>query len=409
MKHVARAIVLSIGLSAGASPLWAAEPLVGLWRLQRQEINGTATEFDPLALQISQNGDRLRFAFSVPMPDIYFVTITYTLRLDGSSADIIDGNNQKVGTIQMTAQRSAPVRTHDEGTEQSPIARGRSPSPATEKRSSANPTPRSPAAPFTPNKSSSAIESSSTLFPSTSNARSPADDFLHSSLGRHHRRALHGNHGGDRIGAGLSSRIGRASPTRTLARVENTIACEGEHRHRSCQRLYPAMRIVSLAAPNPSNPTFVATLGGRGRLIVACDPATGERSGAVAAASRVAGICTPVARNVVDRWERPHVERGGRSVSPVAGRDRAGELVAGRRQLAARTQSGLPVQLAQDQFRPAQGCRLLGPRAAFALGGQRDVLRLDASVCRAGQSVVAHHFSAPPDRRRHAKRRRRSA
>jgi len=39
---------------------------------------------------------------------------------------------------------------------------------------------------------------------------------------------------------------------------------------------YPAMRIVSLAAPNAFNPTFVATLGGRGRLIVACDPATGE-------------------------------------------------------------------------------------------------------------------------------------
>jgi hypothetical protein len=103
MKHVARAIVLSIGLTMAASPLWAAEPLVGLWRLQRQEINGTAAEFEPLALQISQAaGDRLRFAFSVPMPDVYFVTITYTLRLDGSGAEIMDGNNQKVGTIQMT-------------------------------------------------------------------------------------------------------------------------------------------------------------------------------------------------------------------------------------------------------------------------------------------------------------------
>jgi len=106
MKHVARAIVLSIGLAAAAPPLWAAEPLVGLWRLQRQEVNGTPTEFQPLTLQISQNGDRLRFAFSVPMPDIYFVTISYTLRLDGSSADIMDGTNQKAGTIQMT--RSGP-------------------------------------------------------------------------------------------------------------------------------------------------------------------------------------------------------------------------------------------------------------------------------------------------------------
>jgi hypothetical protein len=108
MKDVARAIVLSIGLTTAASPLSAAEPLVGLWRLQRQEINGNvATDVEPLALQINQaRGDRLRFAFSVPMPDIYFVTITYTLRLDGSSADIMDGNNRKVGTIQMT--RSGP-------------------------------------------------------------------------------------------------------------------------------------------------------------------------------------------------------------------------------------------------------------------------------------------------------------
>ena len=104
MKHVARAIVLSVSLTTAASPLWAAEPLVGLWRLQSQEINGNvATDVEPLALQINQaRGDRLRFAFSVPMPDIYFVTITYTLRLDGSGAEIMDGNNQKVGTIQMT-------------------------------------------------------------------------------------------------------------------------------------------------------------------------------------------------------------------------------------------------------------------------------------------------------------------
>ncbi|HEY7284285.1 MAG TPA: hypothetical protein VH497_02495 [Vicinamibacterales bacterium] len=104
MKRVARAIVLSIGVNAAASPLMAAEPLIGLWRLQSQEINGNVTtEVEPLALQINQaRGDRLRFAFSVPLPDIYFVTIAYTLRLDGSSADIMDGNNQKVGTIQMT-------------------------------------------------------------------------------------------------------------------------------------------------------------------------------------------------------------------------------------------------------------------------------------------------------------------
>ena len=36
------------------------------------------------------------------MNEIYFVTITYTLRLNGSDADIKDANGQKIGTIQMT-------------------------------------------------------------------------------------------------------------------------------------------------------------------------------------------------------------------------------------------------------------------------------------------------------------------
>jgi uncharacterized iron-regulated membrane protein len=44
---------------------------------------------------------------------------------------------------------------------------------------------------------------------------------------------------------------------------------------------YPAMRVVSLTAPSVFNPTFVATLGGRGRLVVACDPATGEVLGPI--------------------------------------------------------------------------------------------------------------------------------
>lgn len=44
---------------------------------------------------------------------------------------------------------------------------------------------------------------------------------------------------------------------------------------------YPAVRIISLEAPTSLNPTFVATLGGRGRAVVACDPTTGEVLGPV--------------------------------------------------------------------------------------------------------------------------------
>jgi uncharacterized iron-regulated membrane protein len=42
------------------------------------------------------------------------------------------------------------------------------------------------------------------------------------------------------------------------------------------KRAYPDRRILSLMAPTAFNPTFVATLLGRGRISVACDPTTGE-------------------------------------------------------------------------------------------------------------------------------------
>jgi uncharacterized iron-regulated membrane protein len=45
--------------------------------------------------------------------------------------------------------------------------------------------------------------------------------------------------------------------------------------------VYPNMRIVSLTAPTSFNPAFVATLSGRGRISVACDPATGDILGPV--------------------------------------------------------------------------------------------------------------------------------
>lgn len=97
----ALAFALCLALFTVVAPVSAADPLVGLWRLQKQEVNGQETRVDPVALQISEAGGALTFAFSVPMPDVYFVTTTYTLRLDGPAADILNGNDQKMGTIQM--------------------------------------------------------------------------------------------------------------------------------------------------------------------------------------------------------------------------------------------------------------------------------------------------------------------
>jgi hypothetical protein len=86
-----------------ATAVYAApEPLLGTWRLDSQEVNGQKTNSEPLTLKISQSADKLTFAFSVPVNNVYFVSMTYTVKPDGSEADVKNAQGEKVGTIQMT-------------------------------------------------------------------------------------------------------------------------------------------------------------------------------------------------------------------------------------------------------------------------------------------------------------------
>lgn len=96
------AFALCLALLTFVMPVAAADPLVGVWRLQKQEVDGQPGGAQPLVLQISDAGDALRFVFSVRTADGYVISATYTARLDGSSADIMNGSNQKMGTIQIT-------------------------------------------------------------------------------------------------------------------------------------------------------------------------------------------------------------------------------------------------------------------------------------------------------------------
>jgi len=95
-----RALILSALISMGT--VWAAEPLVGTWVLERQELNGDKTNFEPLTLRIGQSGDKLAFAFSVPVNNVHYVSMSYTVRLDGTEADVKNGQGEKLGTIKMT-------------------------------------------------------------------------------------------------------------------------------------------------------------------------------------------------------------------------------------------------------------------------------------------------------------------
>lgn len=82
---------------------WAAEPLVGTWQLEHQELNGEKKETEPLTLRITLEGDKFLFAFSVPVNNINFVSLTYSVKLDGSEADVKNSRGAKIGTIQITS------------------------------------------------------------------------------------------------------------------------------------------------------------------------------------------------------------------------------------------------------------------------------------------------------------------
>ena len=112
------ALTVAIGFQALAPSLSAAEALVGTWRLARQELNGQAGDFEPLTLQVAQAGDKLSFAFSMPVNEIYFVSLTYTLRLDGSAADIKNANGiqMTLSASQYTFNMKGPGRPDSQGT-----------------------------------------------------------------------------------------------------------------------------------------------------------------------------------------------------------------------------------------------------------------------------------------------------
>jgi hypothetical protein len=80
----------------------AAEPLVGIWRLDHQELNGQKKDVEQLTLRISPDGDKFLFAFAVPVNNIDFVSMSYTAKLDGSEADVKNAQQVKVGTVKIT-------------------------------------------------------------------------------------------------------------------------------------------------------------------------------------------------------------------------------------------------------------------------------------------------------------------
>ena len=96
-------LLSAAALLLASSGFAAQDPLIGTWHLDSQEVNGQVRNSEPLTLKVTQAGDKLAFAFSVPVNNVYFVSMTYTVKLDGTDADVKNANGEKIGTVQMTA------------------------------------------------------------------------------------------------------------------------------------------------------------------------------------------------------------------------------------------------------------------------------------------------------------------
>jgi hypothetical protein len=99
---VKQALVVFLAVAFAATAIYAAPvPLVGTWRLDSQEVNGQKTNAEPLTLRVTQSGDTLSFAFSVPVNNVYFVSMSYAVKLDGAEAEVKNANGEKIGTVQI--------------------------------------------------------------------------------------------------------------------------------------------------------------------------------------------------------------------------------------------------------------------------------------------------------------------
>ena len=95
-----RALILAVFAMAACAH--AAEPVAGTWLVKSQVLNGEKSTFEPLTLRVSESGDKLLFAFSVPVNRVHYVSMSYLVRLDGSEADVKNGQGEKLGVIRMT-------------------------------------------------------------------------------------------------------------------------------------------------------------------------------------------------------------------------------------------------------------------------------------------------------------------
>ena len=102
MIEASRRFAILAVLLAAQVAAWAADPLVGTWRLERVEINGETTKSTPLQLSVYEIRDSLSFAFAAQVDGQFVTTIGYRVLLNGTEADVKNAKGDRIGTVKMT-------------------------------------------------------------------------------------------------------------------------------------------------------------------------------------------------------------------------------------------------------------------------------------------------------------------
>lgn len=95
---------------------FAAEPLLGIWKLTSQTVDGHKVESEDLTLRVYPAGDGFEFAYSTPVNGIHLVSLKFaSVHLNGAPAIVEDGRGNKLGTVTITKTGASQYKAIIEG------------------------------------------------------------------------------------------------------------------------------------------------------------------------------------------------------------------------------------------------------------------------------------------------------
>ncbi len=80
---------------------WAAEPIIGAWRMTKQEMTGRPENSTPLILRVRETLEGTEFAYTGTVDNQPVAMITFTSRLDGKECDVKDRTGAKIGSAKV--------------------------------------------------------------------------------------------------------------------------------------------------------------------------------------------------------------------------------------------------------------------------------------------------------------------